>query len=63
MIFLMNLEANVKLEFSFLNHLPVVTNGSESKFEKWIPYTLRLSTPERNIFISQDICPLIKAVK
>lgn len=55
MISLTNLEANVKLEFSFLNDLPVDLNSIESKFEKWIPYTLYLSTPERNIAISRDV--------
>lgn len=55
MICLINLEANVKLEFSFLNDLPEDFNSIESKFEKWIPYTLYLSTPERNVSISQDM--------
>lgn len=55
MISLINLEANVKLELNFLNHVPVDFNDDESKFEKWIPYTLHMSTPERNVFISQDM--------
>lgn len=55
MISLINLEGNVKLEFCFLNNLPEDFNSIESEFEKWIPYTLYLSTPERTIFISQDM--------
>lgn len=55
MICLINSEANVKLEFSFLNDLPEDINSIESKFEKWIYYMLYLSTPERNIGISQDM--------
>lgn len=55
MICLINSEANVKLEFSFLKNLPEDFKSIENKSEKWIYFTLYLSTPERNISISQDM--------
>lgn len=38
MIYLTNLDGNVKLEFDFLNDFSDDLDITDSKFEKWVPY-------------------------
>ena len=55
MIYLANLDGNLKLGFDFLNDLPDDLDITDSKFEKWVPYVLVLSTSERTIAITKDM--------
>lgn len=55
MIYLSNLDGNVKLGFDFLNDLPEEWNLTDSKFEMWVPYVLMLSTSERTIAITKEM--------
>ena len=55
MIYLSNLDGNVKLEFDFLNELPDDFDITDSKFEKWVPYVLTLSIPQRTIAITKEM--------
>ena len=55
MIYLTNLDGNVKLEFDFLNELPDDFDITDSKFEKWVPYVLALSIPKRTIAITKEM--------
>ncbi len=55
MIYLTNLDANVKLGFNFINNLPDDFDIANSKFEKWVPFVLNFSTSERTIAITEDM--------
>ena len=55
MIYLTNLDGNVKLGFDFLNDLLVDLDITDSKFEKWVPYVLILSTSERIVAITKEM--------
>lgn len=53
MIYLTNIDGNVKLGFDFLNNLPKDFDNAKSKFEKWVPFVLNLSTVEKTVAISE----------
>ena len=55
MIYLTNLDGSVKLEFDFLNELPDDFYIADSKFEKWVPYVLAISIPQRTIAITKEM--------
>ena len=55
MINLISLDTNVKLGFDFLEKLPDDFDVAKSKFEKWVPFVLMLSFPEKTIGITEDI--------
>ena len=55
MIYLTNLDGNVKLEFDFLNDFSDDLDITDGKFEKWVPYVLILSTSERTVAITKEM--------
>ena len=55
MIYLTNLDGNVKLEFDFLNDFSDDLGITDSKYEKWVPYVLILSTSERTVAITKEM--------
>lgn len=61
MAYLTNLDGNVKLEFDFLSDFPDALDIADSKFEKWVPYVLILSTSERTIAITKEMQAFLTA--
>lgn len=55
MIYLSNLDGNVRLGFDFLEDLSDDLDITDSKFEKWVPYVLILSTTERTVAITKEM--------
>ena len=55
MIYLSNLDVNVRLGFDFLEDLSDDLDITGSKFEKWVPYVLILSTTERTVAITKEM--------
>lgn len=55
MIYLNNLDKNLKVGFDFLVNLPENFDVTQSEFEKYVPFILNISTPERAIVIDVDI--------
>ena len=56
MIYLTNFDGNVKMGFDFLKNLPEEDfDLSTSNFEKWVPFVLNISTPERAIAITENM--------
>ena len=55
MIYLTNFDGNVKMGFDFLKNLPEDFDVSTSNFEKWVPFVLNISTPERVIAITENM--------
>jgi len=55
MIYLTNFDGNVKMGFDFLENLPEDFDASTSNFEKWVPFVLNISTPERAIAITENM--------
>ena len=53
MIYLTNVESNIKLGFEFLTNLPDDFDIAESKSEKWVPFIMSLSTPQETISITE----------
>ena len=55
MICLANVDNTLQLEFDLLENLPSDFDSTESKFEKWVPFVLHLSTPQRTVAIPPDM--------
>lgn len=53
MIYLTNVESNIKLGFEFLTNLPDDFDIAESKSKKWVPFIMSLSTPQETISITE----------
>ena len=65
MIYINNCEQNVKLGFDFLENLPEDFDIAKSEYEKWIPFILNISSPEKNIAITQNMqaCMTVYEIK
>lgn len=55
MIDLHNTDENVKLSFDFLENLQDDFQMAKSKFEKWVPFVLSVSTPEGVVEITESM--------
>lgn len=55
MFYLTNRDGNLKLGFDFLNDLPGDFDIAKSKFEKWVPFVMNISTPEKTIAITETM--------
>lgn len=53
MFYLTNRDANLKLGFDFLNDLPDDFDTARSKWEKWVPFVMNITTPEKTIAITK----------
>lgn len=53
MFYLTNRDANLKLGFDFLNNLPDDFDIARNKSEKWVPFVMNISTPEKTIAITE----------
>lgn len=53
MFYLTNRDSNLKLGFDFLNDLPDDFDTARSKWEKWVPFVMNISTPEKTIAITE----------
>jgi len=55
MIYLTNMDNNVKLGFDFLENLPTDFGISKSKFENWAPFVLNVNFLGRTVAITEDM--------
>ena len=55
MVYLTNLDGNVKLEFDFLKDLPDDFDAAKTKLEKWVPFVLNISALGKTIAITEDM--------